>query len=197
MKLAEITRRGDHNQMMNESITFMPVSRQPHKDGGTILTPHNHRKGHKPCFSCDSKPNNWEDGDCGVCDGKGKIQTHIHDGPELHVSNANARVIADLIGMHSDDSGHVSHADLPHVIRRLISITNKDGSLDQYTQDPYDNKNDRTMAHSRGDDGMSHIGKGAQMIDYGRSSKQVEHYASEMLKIVKYAMDHKLDISWA
>lgn len=189
-------------EFIKESMDFNACSLE-----GNRITPHNWREAEVDCHICDG--NGWneyptdetrtkfEKEECGYCRGTGKDKTHICDGPQMNVSNENGgAIIRDILGQEFDYVGMVEKKDMPALRRKLIKMLNMDSERTSMHLDPTDNKDDRPMQRRTDDDGNSSIGRGARVIGGGRTDDQVLRYADQMLKMVEYAMEHDLVISW-
>jgi len=159
------------------------------------------------CDICDGKGENTyrnhpnQGGDtytepCGLCNGTGKLDRFVPDGPTLNLSNGNAFDLLRHLGLQDDEyTGHVAAKDLPALRRRLIKMLNSEKDQSAMTKDTTDTQGDMGATNTQGN--VTSIGRqGARMVDMGRTPEQVKRYAKVMLDMVEYAMKGDHIISW-
>lgn len=149
-----------------------------------------------PCDLCDGTGDDphGPSGKCPYCKGKGTYEEDKWDFPSLSVAYANLHAIMDMLGLEDagDSSGIIWNKDIPAVKRQIILLKNK-GSA-QFTKEPSDTQ-DRVV--STNDQGITQIGRGARMVDLGRSQAQIEQYLDKMMEILNFAQEHNMNVSWA
>ena len=135
--------------------------------------------------------------DCRACEGTGEYEQQLSDAPEMNVSNRNARVVMDILGLEFDYAGTIKLKQIPELKRRLIQFKNTDKATDAYTRDTTKSQDTR-MVKTKGDDGVTKIEprKGATMIDVGISPEQVQSYVDWLMLIFDYAQKKNAEISW-
>lgn len=184
-------------EILNESITFHAATYEEHPKFGRIISYHNMRKKKVECWVCDgSGKDPYDPGyPCEMCHGDGNLEEWISDGPELNVSNSNAQaIIEQIFGMPYDDAGMVEPKDLPQLKRRLIRMKNIEGERAGLEQAP--KTSGGQMAHYVDDEGVSRIGRSGQITHMGRSAEQVMRYVDELLRMIDYAQQNNIFISW-
>jgi len=185
----------ENNNMLVEGMTFEPVVEKKFSDGETYWGSIWQRKEEHDCPYCHGTGHEEEDGKtykCDYCYGKGKVNEIVSDAPELQVSNANGEMIQIMLGLDPDYSGIIKHKDLPAIMRRLIELKNR-GS-DQFTKDPSTTQG--PMRRQSDDQGVTSIGRGPTMIDFGRSQEQVHRYIDQLIKIIQFAQKHNASLGW-
>lgn len=169
------------HQFINESVTFS-VARlvEPKTFSGAEWW----EKVEAECPSCEGTgKEKWGDDTeyrCMYCDGKGKVKQTKSLAPELNVSNANAHVVLNILGIHNYDDelmGHIPQTKFPELQRRLLLLKNKIGKSGQFTRP--------TIQHKQS--------KGPTMIDVGLSNEQIKHYIEKLQEIIKFAQDTHSD----
>lgn len=185
MKITEIIRES----MDFDACTYDPVKNMI-KTLGSMQD--------EECYACDGSGKDvWDDtDDCRTCDGEGSINIFKSDGPTLNVSNSNGYEIQRMLGIDPDYSGIIMQKDFPEYKRKLMKILNSGKSVSQHTKDVDQTGGEMGKTGQSGN--VTNIGKtGPTMIDMGRTSTQVQRYASELLKIINYAENNGGDcISW-
>lgn len=183
---------------LKESMSFTPVrSKKDPKSGRTVLSSNDFGSVRpEECWVCDGTgKDSHYDSQCGMCNGKGKIEEFVLDAPELNVSNSNGLDILKMLGIGDPDYvGHISNKELPDIMRKLIMLKNK--GIEQYTKPTTQSGGERTR-YKDPETGLDKIGKSATMIDVGRTSEQVENYVDKLIKLVKFAQENNADIGWS
>jgi hypothetical protein len=123
---------------------------------------------------------------CLYCNGTGKVKRTQSTAPELNVSNANARVVLKILGINEYDelTGHVPSSEFPALQKRLLRLKNIKDKRQQFEIPSTTTKR----------------AEGPEMIDFGVSSEQVEHYIDSLMEIIKFAQDNKSNniyLAWA
>lgn len=184
------------HDILLESITFNACTLEysdKHPQG--MISPHNLRKEKETCWVCKGTGKDKYDPkyDCDMCDGSGKLDNDVCDGPQVNLSNMNAGdVIRDMLGQEFDYVGMVEKKDMPKLRQRLIRMINVEKDRERMTLDPSDEQKTRVGKKN----GVSSIEKGPRMISPGRDDSQVKQLASQILKVVEYAAKHDLILSW-
>jgi len=183
--------------LLSESITFGPAVEKEFSDGsGKYWTGQDwERKVEEQCPYCNGTgKETYGDNSyvCDYCNGKGKVIETVSDAPELNVSNANGRVVLEMLGVEPESSGAIDNKDLPQIMRRLIMLKNKTGQ--EYTRPPSVTRSDRSTWSD--DQGMTHIGRGPEMHDYGLSQQQLDKYVDRLIKLVQFAQKNNASLGW-
>ena len=136
--------------------------------------------------------------DCRWCKGTGKETETSSEAPELNVSNRNAGIILDMLGIQYEYAGDISPEQIPDLKKRLIKIKNQSDGMSKHTKDTKTSQKDLGMKRSTDDDGVTRIEpqKGAKMIDVGVSDEQVDRYYNAIMGILDYAQKNKMEIVW-
>ena len=130
---------------------------------------------------------------CMYCNGTGKNEDTEYMFPSMNVSNRNAEVIADMIGVESvDSSGWIPNENLPEIRRTLIRIIN--GSTAQHQIEPSTVGGGTIMDR---DGPIPQIRKTAKIYDFGVSDYQLKAYAERLLGIIDWAQKNKCGVYWA
>lgn len=182
--------------VLNESVEFHPA--QMSEDGMEVRFPENGvlRKS-IPCPECNGTgKDQWAikngiDQKCWDCFGAKTITETEYNFPSLGVSNTNAEIVCDIIGVECDSHGWISPEQIPNVLRHLIYAKNKSNA--NFTRDATDTQD--TIVDRSGDIPM--IRKTARMIDAGVSPDQVMRYIDKMIDICKWAQANNCGLSWA
>ena len=135
--------------------------------------------------------------DCGLCNGTGKDERNESEAPSMNVSNANASVILNMLGIEFDYGGSIPVSIIPGIKRRLIKLKNQ--GIDQYTRDTTVSQTDHGMKKTKDhESGITTIApsKGPTMIDVGLSASQIESYVERIMPILDYAQEHNMDVGW-
>lgn len=182
---------------ITEGMTFSPgiLKDYVNQDGtkGEIITSEPWWvKRDEECFVCDGTGKR-DSRECDYCKGAGVKNRIVSTAPELDVSNANGYAIMDMLGVEPDDLGIIYNKDLADVMRRLILLKNK--GAEEYTKAPSTSQG--PMRATKDDSGMTRIGRGATMHDFGRSQSQVERYIDKLIEIVRFAQKNNAHVSWA
>lgn len=160
------------------------------------------------CDICDGKgentyPNHANQGGgtytepCGLCNGTGKLDRFVPEGPHMNLSNGNAFDLLRHLGLHEEDeyTGHVEGKDLPKLRQRLIKMLNSEKDQAGMAKDTTDSQGDMGATGSSGN--VTSIGhKGPRMVDMGRTPEQIKRYAKVLLDMVEYAMKRDCVVSW-
>lgn len=134
-----------------------------------------------------------EEHDCDMCNGKGSRILSISDAPELEVSTDNGEIIQEMLGIEPDSSGVIYHEDLPDVMRRLIMLKNK--SAQDFVRPPSTSRGPTQKWTD--ENGITHIGRGAESRDFGLSKAQIDRYVDTLIKMVQFAQQNNAGISWS
>ena len=187
------------NEVLEEGIEFHAATIEDHPKHGKMISPHNMRQEDVECWLCDGsgRDKHAPKYECGMCHGSGKIQEQVSDGPLLQVSNDNAHaIITDILGQEFDYGGVVEEKDLPLLRRKLMKMKNMEGERSSVRSDPSDEQ--KGMQRTGGSGNVTSIGRGGpRMIGPGRSDQRVLQYVDRLLKMVEYAMQHNLIVSWS
>jgi ribosomal protein L37AE/L43A len=186
--------------VLNEGMTFNPVVEKSFTKGEhageTYWTGSDwERKEKHECPDCKGTgKGRYSNGEfpCVFCGGKGYEEETFSDAPELSVSNANGKIIQEMLGLDPDYSGVIHNKDLSNIMRRLILLKNK--GAQQYTREP---KQERGPTHQWTDDhGITHIGRGPTMHDYGLSQDQINKYVDRLIQIIQFAQKNNASLGW-
>lgn len=179
---------------LQESVTFSAVELQTDDKGRKVYrwmeTPVE-----KECWVCDGTGTYYgKEGDCEYCHGKKVYTDYENQSPELNVANANARLIADMLELDSEDGmGAVEHKDIPAVLRKLMLLKNT-GKAAEFVRPDQTHKGptrvDRSGEHPT-------ITRGPTIHDMGVDAQRIGQYLDRLIAIFKFAQDNNLCVSWA
>ena len=182
------------DEILLESVNF-GVSRLVDRDGRKYYTDPFEEQHKVGCWVCNgSGEDPYQGGECGMCDGSGEIKEWKTPYEKLNVTNANARLILDMLGTQHDDNliGVWEKKDLPLIRRKLIVLKNKGTS--QYVQDP---SKVQGSTHVTKDDGISKIGRGPTIYHGGHSQNQINQYIDTLLHIIDFAQKNDAVVTWS
>lgn len=197
MKLSDI-------KPLNESVTFNAVDEEEYEPGKKAFSPR-WKKVIEDCWVCKGtgKEHYFNDlGEkkyykCEYCHGTGKTEEHKDDGPELQVSNGNASLIIDMLGIGTDEdySGVIMNSEIPAVMKRLIALKNSKDGVSPYTRPDAEY---RGQARAVTDEtGQSRISRGPTIHSMGANAAQVMRYVDSLMAILKYAQENDMHVAWA
>ena len=179
--------------LLQESVDFHPAVTR--KDGDHTYVDYPEGTQQQREIDCQECHHMGASPKCRYCHGTGKEKEWITTCPELNVSNANAGIIAEILGHAGDDDGELTglipNAQLPTVMRRLIKL--KNGNKERHIA-PSSVSQRQSVSH---DGNVASIQRGPTMIDMGVSSQQIERYVDRLIEMVRWAQEHQCDISWA
>jgi hypothetical protein len=182
---------------ITESVDFHPAVLSI-RDGEKYIDfpPNGSEKMEKPCSECsDTKYGEFygRKNICPYCQGTGIETETIYNFPMMNVSNRNMQVVCSLLGVECDDySGWIPPNEIPTIKRRLIRLMN--GDTKSYQIEPTEFKGERKVDRS-GD--IPRITTGPQMLDFGVDDTQITRYISTLMKILDYAQQNNMGVSWA
>jgi hypothetical protein len=181
--------------LLAEGMTFNPVIEKDF-DGEKAWGNEWQHQEEQDCWACDGKgKDEYSDGEsypCMRCNGTGKHKEWVSAAPELQVSNRNGELIQEFLGLDPDYSGVIRHEQLPAIMRKLIQLKNQGSS--KHTIPASDEQG--PMRSWKDDQGQSHIGRGAQMIDPGVPQSQISRYIDKLIEIVKFAQENNAGLGW-
>ena len=176
------------HQFIQESVTFGPAKLVEPK---TFSGEEWWQRVEAECPACEGTGQEEWDEDtkrkCLYCYGTGKVKQTQSTAPELTVSNSNALVVLNILGInnYSDElMGHIPSSKFPALQQRLLKLKNIAGKRQQF-------EIPSTTTKSAG---------GPTMIDSGVSSEQIENYINRLMDILKFARDTDADnvyLTWA
>lgn len=182
--------------VLYEGMEFSACELQTREDGTKVYSQPGLRAVEKECPVCEGSGKSRTGGVCAPCQGTGKSTDHECDGPEMQVSNSNGMAIQrDILGVEADYAGSIPTEQLPALRRKLIKMINVDKERESMHKQTTDSQGE--MRRTGTNDNVTSIGRGARMVDIGRSDEQVLGYAKRMLDIVDYAMKNDLHVTWA
>lgn len=148
------------------------------------------------CWVCDgSGHDEGRGGECGYCNGKGKIDSPHYEHEPLNVSNMNAGyILRDVLGMEFKESGSISPDRIPEFKRRLMKIKNDGNARSAGVRDISSVGGNRVRG--KDESGMDRIGRSAQVVDMGRTSDQVDRYIDDLLEIFDHAQKNGMHVVW-
>lgn len=182
------------NQMLSESVTFYPATREE-KDGEIYIGwPDEYVERVKTdCEDCEKgKVPYHPEIDCPYCQGTGEATETVYRFPHLDVANRNAEIIADMLDAPNPDSGWIAPDEIPVVKRRLMKLMNT--SVSQFGVSASTTSRQTRVDYS-GD--IPRISAGAQMFDAGVTSEQLVGYIRKIMPILDFAQKHGYGVSWA
>lgn len=116
--------------------------------------------------------------------------------PSMNVSNANAVVVAQILGYESDGdytSGLIKLKDIPRTIIRLRNLA--DGKLDALQRPDTVDKGSTQVV--KNDDGTAAIKKSQPTVyNIGLSRDRINMYVGRLIEILDYCVKNKLDFTW-
>lgn len=142
------------------------------------------------CFVCDGGQNKFEGKVCPACKDAGYYMDDQSEGPEINMSNANARTIMSVLGYEPDDGYTIPVDQIPIVKRRIVELLNKQGSTSAYTRADTDTRVDHGMVHSKDPvTGLDRIERktGPRVIDFGIDEGYIHRRLQEILELLDYA----------
>lgn len=190
------------SEILKESVTFSPVKLKKFDDGREYWTSDDFETedpNGEACWVCDGTgvdPRSSADRQvaCDYCNGKKILPSIIKNYTELNVANANAAAIADMLGYPEDTYGGIIPLEkLPEIRRKLIKL--KNGDISNLTQEP--TMDQGGMRRYTNDNGMTAIGRGPKMYDFGRSHSQVTHYIDTLLTLIDFCQKNGAALGWA
>lgn len=116
--------------------------------------------------------------------------------PSLNVANANALVVAKILGYETNDdytSGLIKLKDIPKTIMRLRNLA--DGKLDAMQRpDSVDSGQRQAVKNA---DGTTSIKNSQATIHHiGLSRDRINAYVGKLIEILDYCVKNKLDFTW-
>lgn len=179
--------------IVTESMTFNASTIVTNSKGREVITSVGSKQD-VDCFYCEGNGKDiYSHGeDCPNCDGTGRIEDWVSDGPEMNVANSNGYEIQRMLGLEPDEYGQIENKDLPTIMQKLMRL--KNGDTAAHTKDGSTEQGE--MRKRNNDDGTTSIGRGPTMMDMGRSQSQINSYIDRLMSIVKYAQNNGYDVSW-
>lgn len=191
MNLKEILNKSS----LTESVTF-GVSRLVGEPGDQRYESPFEKEHNEECWVCDGTGiDSYHHTKCDMCNGTKKLKSWKPEGyEELNVSNANVSTILSMLGLPptNDYIGVWEKNELPVLRRRLIALKNK--SVDNHVIPPSETQN---MRKDKDENGLTRIGRGPRMIDFGVSERQINHYIDSLLQIIDFAQKNDAVVTWA
>jgi len=162
----------------------------------------------RPCSKCDGDKEYYNGSitkPCEMCLGEdGKPRGYWIDSestaPEMKLSNSNAQAVMMALGYEADYGYGITPEEIPEVKRKIMVLLNKEGELDQHTEEPSDTQKDFGMVRSKDSEtGLDKIERkqGARMIGGGRDTDYLKDKFQRILTILDYAQKHNMEISFA
>ncbi len=194
--------------ILKESVTFNVAHKEKHPKYGEVISPVG-KRGPVECYGCDGSGKDEygmsKDDKCDVCRGSGTIEGFKASGPELNLSNANAAVVTQALGLKQYDDGYgggvLPKEALGDFRQKLVRLLNSHKDRKQLTQEPSVEKRERSGMGVTGREGnvtsIGRRGAGPTIYHGGRSEEQIQRYARKLLDMVEYAMENGHFISWA
>lgn len=120
------------------------------------------------------------------------------DAPEMNLSNENAGMVFNLLGMEYDYAGEIPANKVSDYLRRLLKAKNKPNEIERHTKPTTSSQEDRGMKVSRDSDNVTNISRnrGPMMHNIGRNNSYVTRAIDELIKIFKYAAENNFAVSW-
>jgi len=183
------------NELLYEGMEFNACTLETKDDGTKMYSPHGMRETEVDCYGCEGMAGKIEGYKCHWCKNTGKTKDWECDSPEMQVSNANGMaIIRDIIGQEPDYAGSIPPEKYPALRQKLIKMINVDKERESMYKQTTDQQG-QMRVKQQGD--VTTIGRGARMIDVGRSDEQILSYAQRLLEIIEYAMKNDLVVTWA
>lgn len=95
--------------------------------------------------------------------------------PELNVSNMNASVVFDLLGIVGDSCGTILVADMDPIIKRLLDHNNRPNKRALHERETIQSKN---------------------MVIFGVDDDRIKYYIDTMLHLLTQCKQSNFNISW-
>lgn len=191
----EYTMKLSNIKPIMESVTFNAV-KEERRDGKVYLTPE-FKEVEEDCWVCDGsgKDARNPDGKCQTCNGSGKTMGMADSGPELNVSNQNARVVERMLGVEGDEDGMgvLRNEDIPAALQRLIKLKNTSAG-DGFTRQDVVSQGPARMNR---DGDVPRIERGPTFYELGLDAGRVQVYLDRLIALLKHAKDHGLHVAWA
>lgn len=179
-------------ELLTESLTFNPCDLTTKQDSetGEDYSYYSGERWEEPgpnveCSWCDGTGRDDDKYPCMGCKGTGWQKSTTSTAPELNVSNRNATTVLKILlgdssGEIDEPVGAIKNSDLPQVMRRLLTIKNRESQQQRYTSEPST---------------LKQPGR-ATMISGGTSAKQVSSYIDRLIELVKFCQDENADLCW-
>lgn len=183
---------------LTESVDFMLAHLKKDDAGRNVFDTTAFEKQLDHCYICNGSGSieyvQGEKEECDLCHGTGK---YIHYEPtykSLNVSNANLRVVLDLLGIADDGEyyGSIPPEQLVDIKRRLIKLKNSDVASLTIP----DQENAPKPRITKDEDGLSRISTGPKIYSFGVSEKQLKNYIDTLLTMVDLAQKSNAYITW-
>lgn len=142
------------------------------------------------CFACDGGRNKFDGRPCPACNDAGYYMDDQSEGPEINMSNSNARAIMSALGYEPDDGYTIPVDQIPVVKRRILELLNKEGSTSNYTRADTDTRVDHGMVHTKDPvTGLDRIERkmGPRVIGFGIDEDYIHRRLQEVLTLLDYA----------
>jgi hypothetical protein len=98
------------------------------------------------------------------------------EAPEVNLSNANAAVFLDLLGLGSEWCGKIPHKDLPDMIRRCFRVSNSEARVQACTAPNFVDGN---------------------VYSTGRTDEYVVRRLNDLMMLFTYAVQNGYDVTWS
>lgn len=133
-----------------------------------------------------------------TCDPWCSGSTTVSSGPEVNLSNANARDVLALLGLPTeDDWGSVQHGDIPAVLRRIMVAMNDKSARDHLVAEPVDRRAfDTPRIVTDSETGLSAITRGARLVFQGNTDANTLHRLERVREVFIFASTNGFSVSW-
>lgn len=124
--------------------------------------------------------------------------TTVSTGPEVNLSNANARDVLALLGLPTeDDWGSVQHEDIPAVLRRIMVVMNDGSAREHLVAEPVDRRAfDTPRIVTDSETGLSAITRGARLVFQGNTDANTLHRLERVREVFTFASTNGFTVSW-
>lgn len=137
--------------------------------------------------------------DCEYCGGKGKRLEWQGEGPEMNVSNTNAFVILNFLGIEEDYAGTIPNASLQKLLMKMYQTKTADQTGIEYPG-RITGGNKRRVVDKDPETGLDRISTksdGPTLYHMGITNRQANTYIDNLIKIFEFARDAGVDVTWA
>lgn len=151
----------------------------------------------RPCALCDGEGKTFNGQTCHFCQGTGVFKDEESEGPEINMSNSNARAVMAALGFEPDEGYIIKPEQIPDLKRRIMQLLNVKDATQQYTRPGSDTQVDKGMVHTK--DPLTGLDKierqhGPRMIDSGIDQTYILGRLREVLNLLNYAQKMNAEV---
>lgn len=185
---------------LKEGVTFNAVDLKT-GDDGKQYTQARENKVTKECWVCRGEGVEYYTDDagqrkpyeCDYCHGKKTIEEWEAEGPEMQVSNANAFLICQMLGIEEDYVGMVHAKDIPKLLQRLMVLKNSPKQANAHVR-PDEVLKGQTRVDRSGD--VPQITSGPTIHSFGVDASRIQQYVDKMIEMCQFAQKNGMSIGW-